>query len=125
MEIVKEKKQRICVEYKGKELILQPGHKVYELHISKQKIYKAPLEEKKHSLMTVIKHKIFAGKLPPLDKRKRYKVIEKGDDFIQIPSYDIHKAYVNFKAVTKTIWEKTPGKHRRYWENFDMSQLVE
>lgn len=81
----KKKEQRICVEYKGGELILQPGHKVFQINlktgiVSEHKLYR--------------KFTLFFWKKPV------YK-IDYHKDYIHIPAYDIHKARITFKHLLR------------------------
>lgn len=81
----KEKKERICVEYKGGELILQPGHKVFEINLNTG---------------VVKEHKLYRKFTLAFWKKPVYKV-EYHEHLMHLPAYDIHKARIKFKELLK------------------------
>lgn len=81
------KLKRLCVEYKGGELILQPGHKVFELDLKTGLVSEYKLKIK---LLTI------------LSKRKTY-YVEDHPDKLHIPAFDINKALISFKKLARPL----------------------
>ena len=66
-------KKRICVEYKGGELILPPGHIVFELNVKTGEVYECKLIKVMKPISQILKE-TFLPALFPKDKRERYVV---------------------------------------------------
>ncbi len=86
----KQKEESLCVEYKGQELILQPGHKVFELDIKTGQVSEYKLK-RKIDLESVMKRK------------KKYKVDCTDKNKMHVPAYNIEKARIKFKQVVKSL----------------------
>lgn len=84
-------KKRLCVEYKGKELILPPGHKVFELNTKTGEV-------KEYELISKFSFKHFlTGKKP------KYRVDSSDPDKLHLPASNMFKAKVKFKNLVKSI----------------------
>ena len=97
--------KRLCVEYKGGELILPPGHIVYEFDVKSGKVYECKLEKKKTPIDLKVKQLIMPNQYPK-DKKEVFVVPDKGENFWQIFAFDINKARVKFKNYGKSIGVK-------------------
>lgn len=80
-----EKKQRICVEYKGGDLILQPGHKVFEINLKTG---------------VVREHKLYRRFTLFFWRKPVYK-IHYDPNLLHIPAYDLYKARITFKHLLR------------------------
>jgi len=84
-------KKRLCVEYKGGELILPPGHKVFELNTKTGEV-------KEYELIKKFSFKHFLT-----GKKAKYRVDTSNEDFLHLPASDLYKAKVKFKNLVKSI----------------------
>ena len=73
-------KKRLCVEYKGGELILPPGHKVFELNTKTGEV-------KEYELIKKFSFKHFLT-----GKKAKYRVDTSNEDFLHLPASDLYKA---------------------------------
>ena len=85
METKPKQEKRICVEYKGGNLILQPGHKVFEINLNTGKVKE---------------HKIYR-KFDLFFWRKPIYKLDYQEHLLHVPAYDIHKARVQFRTLLR------------------------
>ena len=91
METKKEIKKRLCVEYKGGELILNPGHKVFELDLKTGFVTEYKLIRK----FTLVR--MILGKAP------KYRVDTSDNNKLHLPAFSIEKAQIAFKNLVKSL----------------------
>ncbi len=94
---------RICVEYKGKELILAPGHNVYQLDLRTGVVTLYELIRKRTPLTVYLKHFFLGGIYGKRDKRPRYLAEQIEGETLLLPAFNIEKARVRFKETTKLL----------------------
>ncbi len=83
METKPKQEKRICVEYKGGNLILQPGHKVFEINLNTGKVKE---------------HKIYR-KFDLFFWRKPVYKLDYQEHLLHVPAYDRYKAVLQFKKL--------------------------
>lgn len=75
------------VEYKGDTFILKPGHKVFEMNLKSGIVKEHPVKRKFDLLFW---------------RKPRY-AVEYNENLIHIPAFDLHKARIQFKHMTKNL----------------------
>lgn len=101
---------RTCVQYGERpEIILPPGHKVFECNLETGDITEAKMVKIAIPLGKRIKHALLKNRIGELDKRPRYFVADR-DGFLCLPAHDLYKAKVKFKNVLKEMKIKIKTK---------------
>jgi hypothetical protein len=85
METKPKQEKRICVEYKGGNLILQPGHKVFEINLNTGKVKEHPIRRK---------FTLFFWRKPVYQ-------LDYHEHLLHVPAYDLYKAKLQFRTLLR------------------------
>lgn len=97
-------KPRICVEYKGGELILKPGEIVFELDCKTGIVSEYKLIKKKKPIIKTLLRAIMKERIGTSDNRTTYIVEDKNpEEFLHVPATSKFHSIPKFKQLLKIM----------------------